>query len=100
VAVFTDEGQEFPHHRRFVRRVGEADPIRAELYSQSGTMLVTPATYIISSPRSASAESGWNPISAFRNPNYHLPTDRMDTLDFRFMAELVKSLATFLAQPR
>jgi Zn-dependent M28 family amino/carboxypeptidase len=36
----------------------------------------------------------------YRNPHYHLPTDRMDTLDFRFMAELVKSLATFLAQPR
>jgi hypothetical protein len=36
----------------------------------------------------------------YRNPHYHLPTDRMDTLDFGFMAELVKSLAAFLAQPR
>jgi len=36
----------------------------------------------------------------YRNSHYHLPTDRMDTLDFRFMAELVKSLATFLAQQR
>jgi hypothetical protein len=36
----------------------------------------------------------------YRNPHYHLPTDRMDTLDFRFMAELVESLMTFLAQPR
>jgi hypothetical protein len=25
----------------------------------------------------------------FRNPNYHLPSDTMDTLDFTFMAELV-----------
>jgi hypothetical protein len=36
----------------------------------------------------------------YRNPHYHLPTDRMNTLDFRFMAELVESLATFLAQRR
>jgi Zn-dependent M28 family amino/carboxypeptidase len=28
----------------------------------------------------------------FRNPNYHLPSDTIDTLDFTFMAELVKSL--------
>jgi hypothetical protein len=34
----------------------------------------------------------------FRNPHYHLPTDKMETLDFRFMAALVESLATFLAQ--
>jgi Zn-dependent M28 family amino/carboxypeptidase len=36
----------------------------------------------------------------YRNPHYHLPTDRMDTLDFRFMAELVESLAAFLEQQR
>jgi hypothetical protein len=28
----------------------------------------------------------------FRNPNYHLPSDTIDTLDFTFMAELVISL--------
>lgn len=28
----------------------------------------------------------------FRNPNYHLPTDTFDTLDFGFMAQLVRSL--------
>jgi len=28
----------------------------------------------------------------FRNPNYHLPSDTIDTLNFIFMAELVKSL--------
>jgi Zn-dependent M28 family amino/carboxypeptidase len=28
----------------------------------------------------------------FRNPNYHLPADTIDTLDFQFMAELIKSL--------
>jgi hypothetical protein len=28
----------------------------------------------------------------FRNPNYHLSSDTFDTLDFTFMAKLVKSL--------
>ena len=28
----------------------------------------------------------------FRNPNYHGPNDRADTLDYAFMAELVRSL--------
>jgi Zn-dependent M28 family amino/carboxypeptidase len=28
----------------------------------------------------------------FRNPNYHLPSDTIETLDFTFMAGLVKSL--------
>jgi hypothetical protein len=36
----------------------------------------------------------------YRNPHYHLPSDRMDTLDLGFMARLVQSLAIFLAQPR
>jgi len=34
----------------------------------------------------------------FRNPNYHLPTDTIDTLDFTFMAELVKSLELALRE--
>lgn len=33
----------------------------------------------------------------FRNPNYHLPSDTMETLDLDFMAELVISLATFFS---
>lgn len=33
----------------------------------------------------------------FRNPHYHWPSDTMDTLDYRFMAELVKSLAIFFS---
>jgi len=28
----------------------------------------------------------------FRNPNYHTPQDTFDTLDYFFMAELIKSL--------
>lgn len=34
----------------------------------------------------------------FRNPNYHLPADTIDTLDFTFMAELVKSLELALLE--
>jgi Zn-dependent M28 family amino/carboxypeptidase len=34
----------------------------------------------------------------FRNPNYHLPGDTIDTLDFTFMAELVKSLELALSE--
>jgi len=34
----------------------------------------------------------------FRNPNYHLPSDTIDTLDFDFMAELVKSLELALLE--
>lgn len=33
----------------------------------------------------------------FRNPNYHLPSDTLETLDFGFMAELVVSLVTFFS---
>ena len=34
----------------------------------------------------------------FRNPNYHLPSDTIDTLDFTFMAEDVKSLELALLE--
>jgi Zn-dependent M28 family amino/carboxypeptidase len=34
----------------------------------------------------------------FRNPNYHLPSDTIDTLDFAFMAQLVKSLELTLLE--
>ncbi|MDP2618818.1 MAG: M20/M25/M40 family metallo-hydrolase [Hyphomicrobiales bacterium] len=33
----------------------------------------------------------------FRNPQYHLPSDTIDTLDFAFMAQLVKSLELAVA---
>ena len=36
----------------------------------------------------------------YRNPHYHLSTDTMDTLDYRFMAGVVKSLMTYLIQER
>lgn len=34
----------------------------------------------------------------FRNPNYHLPSDAIDTLDFTFMAQLVKILEVALLE--
>jgi Zn-dependent M28 family amino/carboxypeptidase len=34
----------------------------------------------------------------FRNPNYHLPSDTIDTLDFTFLAQLVKSLELALLE--
>ncbi len=34
----------------------------------------------------------------FRNPNYHLPSDRPETLDYGFMAELVRSLELAIAE--
>jgi hypothetical protein len=36
----------------------------------------------------------------YRNPHYHQVTDTMEMLDYRFMAELVESLVTFLVQHR
>jgi hypothetical protein len=36
----------------------------------------------------------------FRNPHYHLRSDTMETLDFNFMAELVKSLLLFFRSHR
>jgi Zn-dependent M28 family amino/carboxypeptidase len=38
--------------------------------------------------------------SFFRNPNYHLPSDTMATLDLEFMARVVESLLIFLLSSR
>jgi len=35
----------------------------------------------------------------YRNPNYHLESDTLETLDYRFMAALVNSLVLFLSDP-
>jgi hypothetical protein len=35
----------------------------------------------------------------YRNPHYHLPSDTLDKLDFRRMAELVESLLVFFLRP-
>ena len=36
----------------------------------------------------------------YRNPHYHLVSDKMETLDFSFMTELVESLVTFFRSYR
>lgn len=48
-------------------------------------------------------DAGWPALMVtdtafFRNPNYHLPSDTIDTLDFDFMAELVMSLELALLE--
>jgi Zn-dependent M28 family amino/carboxypeptidase len=48
-------------------------------------------------------DRGWPAVMVtdtafFRNPYYHTPADRMETLDFRFMARLVDSLELGLAE--
>jgi len=62
---------------------------------------VLPATRL--SDHASFWDAGWPAIMVtdtafFRNPNYHLPSDSIDTLDFTFMAQLVKSLELALRQ--
>ncbi len=62
---------------------------------------VLPATRL--SDHASFWDAGWPALMVtdtafFRNPHYHLPSDTLDTLDFRFMAELVKSLELALAE--
>jgi Zn-dependent M28 family amino/carboxypeptidase len=56
---------------------------------------ILPATRL--SDHASFWDAGWPALMVtdtafFRNPNYHLPSDTIETLDFDFMAELVKSL--------
>ena len=56
---------------------------------------VLPATRL--SDHASFWDRGWPAVMVtdtafFRNPNYHTPLDRPETLDFAFMAELVTSL--------
>ncbi len=56
---------------------------------------VLPATRL--SDHASFWDHGWPAVMVtdtafFRNPHYHLPSDRPETLDFRFMAELVEGL--------
>jgi len=48
-------------------------------------------------------DAGWPALMVtdtafFRNPNYHLPSDTLDTLNFDFMAEFVTSLELALRE--
>jgi Zn-dependent M28 family amino/carboxypeptidase len=42
----------------------------------------------------------WTDTSEFRNPNYHQPTDKPDTLDYGFMAEVTKLLVSVALKSR
>ena len=62
---------------------------------------ILPATRL--SDHASFWDAGWPAVmitdtAFFRNPNYHRPTDTMRTLDFAFMAELVRSLELALLE--
>ncbi len=62
---------------------------------------VLPATRL--SDHASFWDGGWPAVMVtdtafFRNPNYHLPSDTPETLDFGFMAQLVQSLELALAE--
>src|SRR5919106_6881102 len=62
---------------------------------------VLPATRL--SDHASFWDTGWPALMVtdtafFRNPNYHLPSDTIDTLDFAFMVELVMSLELALRE--
>jgi len=62
---------------------------------------ILPATRL--SDHASFWDAGWPALMVtdtafFRNPNYHLPSDTIDTLDFAFMAELVIGLELALLE--
>jgi hypothetical protein len=68
-------------------------PVEALFLPFDGWIL--PATRL--SDHASFWDAGWPALMVtdtafFRNPHYHLPSDRIDTLDFSFMAQLVESL--------
>jgi Zn-dependent M28 family amino/carboxypeptidase len=68
-------------------------PVESLLLPLNGWML--PATRL--SDHASFWDVGWPALMVtdtafFRNPHYHLPSDSIDTLNFVFMAQLVKSL--------
>jgi len=85
--------------RRFGRavaaafRANPALPVETLFVPFDGHVL--PATRL--SDHASFWDAGWPALMVtdtafFRNPNYHLPSDTIDTLDFGFMAQLVESL--------
>jgi Zn-dependent M28 family amino/carboxypeptidase len=91
--------------RDFSRRLKES-------FQRSGHLPVVSLTvpfngWIVPSVRLSDHASFWDngfpavmvtDSAFFRNPHYHRPSDTMETLDFDYMARLVKSLATFLRE--
>ncbi len=92
------------HSRQFGRavlkgfRANPHLPVESLFVPLNGWLL--PATRL--SDHASFWDAGWPALMVtdtafFRNPNYHLPSDTIDTLDFGFMAELVNSLECALA---
>ena len=90
--------------RRFGRavatafRANPALPVETLFVPFDGHVL--PATRL--SDHASFWDAGWPALMVtdtafFRNPNYHLPSDTIDTLDFGFMARLVESLTLAVA---
>ena len=91
--------------RDFSRRLKES-------FQRSGHLPVVSLTvpfngWIVPSVRLSDHASFWDKgfpavmvtdSAFFRNPHYHRPSDTMETLDFDYMARLVKSLAAFLRE--
>ena len=74
-------------------------PVELLLLPLNGWML--PATRL--SDHASFWDVGWPALMVtdtafFRNPHYHLPSDSIDTLNFAFMAQLVKSLECALVE--
>jgi Zn-dependent M28 family amino/carboxypeptidase len=74
-------------------------PVESLLLPLNGWML--PAARL--SDHASFWDVGWPALMVtdtafFRNPHYHLPSDSIDTLDFVFMAQLVKSLECALVE--
>ena len=93
------------HSRRFGRAVMKGFrknaqlPVESLLLPLNGWML--PATRL--SDHASFWDVGWPALMVtdtafFRNPHYHLPSDSIDTLNFVFMAQLVKSLECALIE--
>lgn len=90
--------------RRFGRRVlagfrgNPGLPVESLFVPLNGWVL--PATRL--SDHASFWDGGWPAVMVtdtafFRNPNYHTPWDSIDTLDFAFMAQVVRSLELALA---
>jgi Zn-dependent M28 family amino/carboxypeptidase len=87
--------------RRLVRRVTDSLKATTRLAVASTALPFVPAVGL--SDNWSFWQQGYpafmiTDTSFFRNPHYHLPSDRAQTLDYERMAELVKGLARILLQ--
>lgn len=89
--------------RDFGRRVGEAMRGNVGLHVES--LFVWFNGWVLPDTRLSDHAPFWDAgfpammitdTAYFRNPNYHTPADRADTLNYAFMAELVRSLTLAL----